>query len=358
MVGADGDRATRMKHGVRLAAFLVGASFLAWLVVRAGPTHLYEAVVLAGPWFPAIVACELTIALGDLLAIRILVGQRLPIRAWLGSTAAAYASSLLLPAGRVAGEALRTTILAPYVGPSRAAGACSRMQACSLVANAIVSLGGTFFVIGPTLRVALFANAVVCGSIATVILLVVRSPRFAAFVAKRFRKLVDTHRGDGGASPGAGETFRASLAFVGARLVQVLQYGILVRAIAGRTTLSLAVSAHAIHLVGASVGDFVPGQLGVAEGSFQAFAASMGVDDVRALTLALVARASQVVAALVCAPLLFAYSKERLGADRELPAEAPVDDRERKVEAELGVDELGNEESNAGAETERARGLL
>jgi len=321
---------------VKLAALVVGAGFVAWLVVRAGPGKLYEGIALAGPLFAAIVACELAIALGDLFAIRLLLGQRLPLGVWVGSTAAAYASSLLLPAGRAAGEALRTAALAPYVGAGRAARACSRMQACALAANATVSLVGSWFVADGALRIALVGNALVCGAIATVILLVVRSARFAAFVEKRLPKLVASHRGAADEAPRPGATFRATLPFVAARFVQVFQYGLLVHAIArgkgsqgagAHSLVELAFTAHAIHLVGASVGDFVPGQLGVAEGSFHAFAAAIGVDDVRALSLALVARASQLLAAAVCAPLLVMYSKKRLGPHSELPADAPVPSR-------------------------------
>lgn len=332
-----------MKHGPKLAALVVGVGFVAWLVARAGPGELWRAIAVAGPFFPAIVACELAIAFGDFFAIRALVGKPLPLATWLGSTAAAFASSLLLPAGRAAGEALRAAVLAPHVGLARAAAACSRMQACALAANALVSLTGALFVSAPALRIALVVNALVVGTIATVILLVVRSARFAAFVEKRLPALVASHRGDPIEAPTAAATARATVPFYLARLVQVLQYGLLVRAVVGHATLRAAFTAHAIHVVGASVGDFVPGQLGVTEGSFHAFAASIGVDEVRALSLALVSRASQIVGALACAPFLFTYSKKRFGADRELAAEAPVDDREGEIEPELRVDQLRDE---------------
>ena len=107
---------------------------------RTGPrgSALHE----AGPWFPAVLLLEMGIVATDMVAARALLGEAMgsiPGVTWVRSAMLAYASTVVLPAGRAAGEAVRTTTLAPAIGFGRATGVCSRLQACVLASNAGIS---------------------------------------------------------------------------------------------------------------------------------------------------------------------------------------------------------------------------
>jgi uncharacterized membrane protein YbhN (UPF0104 family) len=339
-----------MKRAGQVLLFVLGFGLVVWLVLSVGPDRILEVVRVAGPFFPVIVLCEMIIASTDFLAARALVGKKLPARDWARSTAVAYASSTLLPAGRAAGEAARTAILAPLVGAGRAAGACSRMQASALAANAAISAVGSLFVTSTALALALLGNGLVCATLAFLIFMLVRSERLAAWLKKRFKNFLKAHQGAPGEIPGKRASVAATLIIFVARLVQVTQYGLIVYAVAGKSSAPLAFSAHGIHLVGAAVGDVVPGQIGVTEGMFHTFATSLGIDVARALSIALIARASQLVVVVMCLPALLVKSEKGLGADRDVPLEPAVDQGEGKVDAKLGVHQLGNEEPDPRAD--------
>jgi len=86
------------------------------------------------------------------------------------------------------------------------------------------------------------------------------------------------------------------------RIVQALQYGVVLYAVGGVATASTALMAQGIQLVGASVGDLVPGQMGATEGAFRAFAGALGLgaEPARALSIALVIRMAQLGLAVSC----------------------------------------------------------
>ena len=126
---------------VRLALLAAGILLIAWLVRSAGTDQVLAAMVRAGPWLPLVVLLEATMPFADFVASRALVGARAPVppSSWLRASSLAYASSILLPAGRAAGEATRAATLTPAIGLARATGACTRLQAAALLANAVVS---------------------------------------------------------------------------------------------------------------------------------------------------------------------------------------------------------------------------
>ena len=96
--------------------------------------------------------------------------------------------------------------------------------------------------------------------------------------------------------------WRSALACVTARTAQLVQYGVLLSAVGGTVSVRGAFIAHGIHLVGATIGDAVPNQLGVVDGTYRAFAAALGFADApaRALSIAFVAHAVQMTVAGLC----------------------------------------------------------
>jgi hypothetical protein len=86
------------------------------------------------------------------------------------------------------------------------------------------------------------------------------------------------------------------------RLVQSLQYGVVLHAVGGIATPTAVWATQGTHLVGAALGDLVPGQVGVTEAAYGVFATTLGLggQPARALSIALMARIAQVALAVGC----------------------------------------------------------
>jgi hypothetical protein len=76
-------------------------------------------------------------------------------------------------------------------------------------------------------------------------------------------------------------------------VLQVVQNGVLVVAVGGPISVLAALCSEGIHLVGASVGDLIPGQIGATEGSYTLFAKVLGMVPADAVTIAMVAHLAQ-----------------------------------------------------------------
>src|SRR5207244_7994345 len=106
------------------------------------------------------------------------------------------------------------------------------------------------------------------------------------------------------------------------RLAQVAQCAVLLRAVGGAGTISGGFIGEGIHLVGAGIGDLVPGQLGTNEGAYSAFAGALGLADApaSAVSLALLPRIAQLALtafALAVAALVPREIKGKTGAAAE-----------------------------------------
>jgi hypothetical protein len=316
-------KSTLAKSG-RVVLFVAGLGLAAWLVRGVGIDRVAHVLSDAKGFVPFIVLLEMLIVCTDVLALRALLGpsaQRITAPVWIRSSAIAYASSILLPAGRALGEAMRVRALAPEIGAPRATGAASRLQITVLYANAAISiailaeLASKGEASGP-LAIAVLINAALCALLASLLLALVRSKRFAAWLGQRFRGFVEAHTAPDDLPAPSGAPARAfGFVFLG-RLIQAVQYGVAVRAVGGASTLHLALSAQGIHLVGALAGDLVPNQIGVTEGAYRAFAHALDFDaePARALGIALLTRIAQIGLAVLClgvATLVAKKKKER-----------------------------------------------
>jgi hypothetical protein len=299
--------ASRASTWARLALLAVGLSLVVWLVRGVGSARVATVLAACGAWVPLIVALEIVFVSFDVVAARALLGElasRIGRPTWIRSTALAYAATILLPAGRAAGEATRAATLAPVVGATHATAVCARLQVAVLAANGIYSLIGAALLAwcGPprsVLAAALAANGVVCAALATVLLLVVRNARVAAWLRGRFARLIDRYAADDRAPPPMSALVRATAACVVGRGVQTVQYGVVVLAVGGAASAVSALTAQSIHLVGAAVGDAIPGQVGALEGAYRMFANTLGLasDPARALSIALAVRLAQLALA-------------------------------------------------------------
>ncbi len=295
---------SRVLPVVLLAA---GLALVVWLVVQAGPAAVWQALRDSERWLPAIVGLEALMAVLDAVAVRGLlgpIGAQVPAAGWVRATGLAYGACILLPAGRLTGEAVRAGSLGATVGIARATRACARLQACALVGNAVISAIGIAVLFAapqrPTmLLLALTANGVACGALATAVFVLASQPRVGAWLRKRLARFLPPLDGSDPAVWAVGQTLPAIGLCTLARVLQALQYGLVVVAVGGSLGVTNAFAAQAIHLVGAAVGDAIPGQLGATEGSYRAFAHVLGfaANPARALAVALVMRAVQLTVA-------------------------------------------------------------
>jgi hypothetical protein len=316
------------RRWLRAVLFVAGLGLAGWLVWSAGLSRVAEALRDGGHVLPLVVLLEVGIVVTDLLALRALLGggsRAIGRRTWLRSAALAYAAAVALPAGRAAGEAVRTGALSSAVGLGRAAVACSRLQACALLGNAVASTACASSLVGVPggrdLSLALFGNGLLCAVIGGALVVTLHNERFARWVKARLPRFAPRHGDDGVPAPALrARTVRATLLCVAGRVVQCVQYGVLVRAMGGRGVVGSALAAQGIHLVGATVGDLVPNQMGATEGAYRVFADVLGLGDApaRALSIALVMRLAQVSLAAIGFALAMAM--------RQPPAEGAAED--------------------------------
>ncbi len=314
----------------RLLLATVGLGLVAYLVRGAGPDRVARVLVEAGPWLPAIVALEIVQILSDVLALRgLLPAERrhIPVVTWLRSSAIAYAMMILLPAGRAAGEVTRATLIAKHIGAPRVAIASTQLQAAYLIAIAAASAGACIGVASSaglrTLLVALLAVNVVIMTVGALALLGALSDARVWRWLERLRRRITQDKGQPSRSDATTRGplgWRTIAVCCGGRGAQLAQYGIILTAIGGARTVHGALTAHGIHLVGATLGDVLPNGLGVVDGTYRAFAAVLGLAlaPERALSIAFVAHAVQLSLAGVC--VVVASIVGQIGKPRPAPA--------------------------------------
>jgi hypothetical protein len=302
------------KHAAGVALRLVlaaaGLALVAYLVRDAGPARVLAVLWQAGAWLPLILALELTQAICDVVALRTILGRgpwnAIPVPALVRSCGVAYAMMVLLPAGRAAGEVTRATILSKYLGVPRAASASTKLQAAYLFANGVLSAAAWVVVsgrlgAGSPLALLLLGNVVCQAFISVGLIAILWDARIGRWL-DRVRRRVLGHRDEPLPHDPAERRrlpWRAALVCSVARAAQVAQYGVILHAVGGVATVGAAFVAHGIHLIGATLGDFLPNQLGVVDGAYRAFAADVGFasEPARALSIAFLARIGQLICA-------------------------------------------------------------
>jgi hypothetical protein len=308
---------------LRAVLFVGGLGLAYWLIRGVGFGRVVEVLRENWQWVPVVAACEVLFVSSDLLALRILYGdaaRRIPTLAWVRAMAVAYASTILLPAGRAAGEAARAATLAPKVGAANSVAVGTRLQGCFLIGNAVVSsLIVTVLLTQSALGslVPLLAgNAAVCAALGTGLLLLLANGRFAEFIKRRLRRF-ETAKDEGTLRPGPRPIALAVAACTVGRLCQTVEYGVALHAVGGHANLVTAFATQGTLLVGAMIGDLVPGQVGVTEGAFRAFAETLGLgaDPARALTIALIGRVAQLSLAVVCVVTAVVVPRSRPAAE-------------------------------------------
>lgn len=302
----------------RLILATAGLGMVAYLLRGAGPERVARVLWEARSWMPAILAFEIVQILGDVMALRFILRGRaaeVPVSTWIRSSAIAYAMMILLPAGRAAGEVGRATLIAEHVGTPAALNASALLQAVYVFAIGLASAAAcavvaSSFGLFATLALLLAANAALMFAITGGLLEIARNAPLGRWFQWARSRLAHPRTAPpapaASVAPSAPAAFRlpwrSAIACVTARTAQLVQYGVLLSAVGGTASVRGAFIAHGIHLVGATMGDAVPNQLGVVDGTYRAFAAALGFADApaRALSIAFVAHAVQLTVAGLC----------------------------------------------------------
>jgi hypothetical protein len=308
----------RVALALRVVLALLGLALVAYLVRDAGPERVAGVLWAAGPWLPLILALEVAQWGCDYVALRTILGshwEEIPLGTIVRSATIAYAMMVLLPAGRAVGEVTRSSILSRYIGLPRAATASTLLQAAYLSANGVLSAASWAVVAsslgaGSPLALLLAGNVVVQAVISVGLIAILWDARLGRWLDRHRRRLLnlpDSAPMEAGARRRV--PVRAAVVCSVARAMQVAQYGVILHAVGGNATPRASFVAHGIHLIGSTLGDFLPNQLGVVDGAYRAFAADLGFEGepARALSIAFLARIGQLIcaaAAVIAAALL------------------------------------------------------
>jgi hypothetical protein len=292
---------------VLLAA--AGLVLLAYLVRGAGAERVVRVLFEARSWLPAILALEIVQLTCDVVALHSLLPEprRIPASTWVRSSAVAYAMMILLPAGRAAGEVARATLVANHVGTAAAATASAKLQGSYLCALAVASGAAcavvcASFGLRTSLGLLLGGNALMMVVFAGSLFAVLWDARVGRWITRLRRRFGATAPVSLQDATARRFPMRAVWVCTAGRTAQLLQYGVLLGAVGGVPSVHGAFVAHGIHLVGATLGDAVPNQLGVVDGTYRTFAPALGFaeDPARALSIAFLAHAAQLALAGVC----------------------------------------------------------
>lgn len=323
-----GDAPPVLKHTWRFVGrallAIAGLGLVGLLMRSAGPARVGHVLWDARGWLPVLLALETCQPLGDFIALRQLLGSRrsdVPALTWLRSSAIAYSMMTLLPAGRGAAEIARASILAKHLGAPDAARASIRLQSAYAFAIALFALTECAVVAaqpGPrsALAVLLAVDALLLGALGAGLLAMLRDRRLREWfkrVSRRFRRAAPSARFDVASETRHQFPAGAMAICCLARAAQVVQYGIVLRAVGGVIGVRNALFAHGIHLVGSAVGDVLPNQMGIVDGAYRAFAGDVGFADspARALSIAFLVHLVQLIAA--AASILVAALCHRIG---------------------------------------------
>jgi uncharacterized membrane protein YbhN (UPF0104 family) len=292
------------------ASSTVGLLAVFWIVRQAGfdatRAILARALPLL-PWVLALEACRIAtevLAARDLFAL--LRGQ-VPTGALVKAQLAGYAICNVFPIGRTASEAATAGLLKSHASLPKTAAVAAIAQALHLIASAVILVPAVVAARSTAssfgLSLTILGQCVLLGAVGATLLLVAY---FAPFGSSAFRRLPKVGAALEQFSTAMRQLPRfpiSALAWlVVNRALQVAIIAILLRAVGASGSLAGALVAEAVLLIGASAGDFIPGQIGALEGAFAFFAAAIGTTPQTGVAVALLihlVQAAWVVAGFV-----------------------------------------------------------
>jgi hypothetical protein len=178
----------------RVLMVLLGLGVVGLLVWKSGPAAVWAAVTRSASLFVVVLLLEVGVGATDAWAGVLMYGperKKFPPKQVLRISLLCYSLIGVLPFGRTAGEATRSAMFARYVGVPLAAASGVRMQALSLLANAVICIPcawGVYVLLGPSLLLAgVGLHFVITGAVGGGLLLMGRRSSLATNLGKLFR---------------------------------------------------------------------------------------------------------------------------------------------------------------------------
>ncbi|WP_208726108.1 lysylphosphatidylglycerol synthase domain-containing protein [Corallococcus terminator] len=298
---------------------LGGLGMLTAMVNKAGAHELKATLLAALPLLPWVVLIELGRQGCDATATRLSYGARagqVPLSVLVRAQLIGTAVSSMAPAGRAAAEATKATLLTPYAGAAAATAAAATSQSASLGAGGLISFPcavASYLMTGwSAFTVAMVVHGFVLLLASLGVRAGLRAKRLGAWMRRRCGKWGE-HAESFQASLCAGGLcpWRPMLAFLGSRVLQVMQYAVLAHAVGIDATVLQALFTQGLYLVALAMGSLVPGQVGVTDSVFSLAAGAMGTSAAKAMSIAVLAHTVQAVFVLVGAltPLVWRTRK-------------------------------------------------
>ncbi|HEX7702660.1 MAG TPA: lysylphosphatidylglycerol synthase domain-containing protein [Kofleriaceae bacterium] len=292
---------------VRIVVALCGIATALMILRGLGWSTIGTALVGAASYLPLLIALDACVVTCSMLALRSLYGdtaRAIPLSQLVRAGVVGYAVQGLVPAGRAVAEVTRAAQLARWVGAGTAAAAATRMQAVVLIAGGAISIPtavAAYRATGPSwIPLAIAIHGVVAFAIGSALLGVANRSAIGAWLGRRVSRAKSFgNELDGALARTSALPLRAIAWELTGRCVQVVQNAVLIVSVGGALRVGSALCSEGIHLVGAAVGDLVPGQLGVQEGNFTIAAPALGLSAAGAVSIALLAHLTQLVWVLV-----------------------------------------------------------
>lgn len=285
----------------RATAAALGVTAVALLLWYIGLEAVLRTLREGAGFLPLVVVLEGGILACTMLALRSLYGSHgIHLKAGMLTRAglAGYVAMSLVPAGRTVAEALRATILSRYSGGPRAAVAALQIQGSALLANGLASLvaaAAIFHAAGPSpLGIATVTNGALALLAGMVLLLGGRVTRLGHHMGRLWPRIQAFGRGfDEHLMLAEAFPVRA-VAWEGiGRVLQVVQYVIMIAAVGGIPGLRNGLIAEGIHLTAVTAGDLIPAQIGATEANFALCAHALALAVPAAVVIALMAHLVQ-----------------------------------------------------------------
>jgi hypothetical protein len=287
---------------LRVAFALAGLGTVAYLVRQIGLEKLGPLLAGSAPFLPLVLLLELGRQACDAAGTYFAYGEarrRVPFHLVFRGQLVGFALGHMLPAGKVASESSKAAYVLPFIGAETATAAALTNQALTFLSASLVSLfsmAAAWARLGfSALTAALLAHALILAILGLSMRAVMWSPSVARFFAKRFHRWVESVRSVEAAARVGGPVPLAPLAALGAgRLCLFAEIAVLALAAGVDLDAADAFIAGGLELLALAGGFFVPGQLGVSEGSLVIGASAFGAAAGQALSIGLLLHAVQI----------------------------------------------------------------
>ncbi|HXX69449.1 MAG TPA: lysylphosphatidylglycerol synthase transmembrane domain-containing protein [Polyangiaceae bacterium] len=285
-----------------------GMALLGWLVCKTGPMLLCTAFERAPRWIAIPLLIEGARIAVEAWGTRRLYCRPIPFTALLRAGLIGYAVAALAPAGRATAEGVKAALLARHSRVSDTAAAATTVQSSSLAAISLFSCGcaACALVVSPVLAWTFALQAAVTTAGSLFVRGVARTShlgRLFARFAPRAGAMLDSLRSHAQRH----RTAQPLMALSMSRALQLGAYWTILRAVTGHAGFASSLMTFGTALVGGTLGDSVPVQLGVSDLTFATAAHALGIPVEDAVAIALVAHAVQMawIAIGLVAPLVW-----------------------------------------------------